>query len=259
MKKSILIALIAAMPLIAQECPVNAAGAPVQPCTPAPVTPAAAPSPVVAEEERAEEVNSQPEAAKVEQPGDAARNAQRAIIKAKFMERFDANKDGQISEAELDTVMDVFEKSMKRGFKGPRRPMMNPDKRAEMLAKFDADKDGKLNDEERQAARSARRAAMKARFMEKFDSDKDGQISDAEREAAKAEFMKNRPHHFPCGPCGHRPHGFHGHRHHHGFHGHYGPRHHHGFHGHHGPRRGHWDGPRHHDQWGPQNCCPDCE
>ncbi len=247
MKKSILIALIAAMPLIAQECPVNAAGAPVQPCTPAPVTPAAAPSPVVAEEEQAEEVNSQPEAAKVEQPGDAARNAQRAIIKAKFMERFDANKDGQISEAELDTVMDVFEKSMKRGFKGSRRPMMNPDKRAEMLAKFDADKDGKLNDEERQAARSARRAAMKARFMEKFDSDKDGQISDAEREAAKAEFMKNRPHHFPCGPCGHRPHGFHG------------PRHHHGFHGHHGPRHGHWDGPRHHDQWGPQNCCPDCE
>ena len=50
----------------------------------------------------------------------------------------------------------------------------------------------------------ARKAEMKARFMEKFDADKDGQLSDAEKEAAKAEF-KNK-----CGKHGPRCHGHHG-------------------------------------------------
>jgi hypothetical protein len=64
----------------------------------------------------------------------------------------------------------------------------------------------------------ARKAEMKAKFMEKFDTDKDGKISDAEKAAIKAEFAKRGGKKGPkfgkkgqrrahCGgKCGRRPH-----------------------------------------------------
>ncbi len=64
-------------------------------------------------------------------------------------------------------------------------PQLTEEQKAEMLAKFDADKDGQLSDEERKAARDARKAERKDKFMEKFDADKDGQLSDEERKAAR--------------------------------------------------------------------------
>ena len=60
--------------------------------------------------------------------------------------------------------------------------------RGAMLERFDADKDGKLDEQEREAAREARKAEM----LQRFDTDKDGKLSDAEREAAKAEFRGHR-------------------------------------------------------------------
>lgn len=71
--------------------------------------------------------------------------------------------------------------------KAARKEMMK-NRRAEMLEKFDKDGDGELNEEERKAMREE----MKKRMLEKFDKDGDGELSDEERaEARKA--MKNRP------------------------------------------------------------------
>ena len=145
MKKSLLIALFAAMPLVAQECPQKPCCAPQKPCC-----------------------------MKMQRP--QLTEEQKAEMKAKFMEKFDADKDGQISDAEKEAIKAEFAK------RGPKR--QRPELTEEQKAKFEA-----------------RKAEMKAKFMEKFDADKDGQLSDAEKEAAKAEFQKRAP---KCGKKGHR-------------------------------------------------------
>ena len=131
MKKALLIALFAAMPIMAQDCPQKPECAPKKPCC---MKMPRGHRPQLTEEQKAE-------------------------MKAKFMEKFDADKDGQISDAEKAAIKAEFEA-----------------KKAEMKAKF-----------------VAKKAERKAKFMEKFDTDKDGQISDAEKEAIKAEFKKNAP------------------------------------------------------------------
>ena len=144
MKKSLLIALFAAMPLMAQECPQKPCCAPQKPCC-----------------------------VKMQRP--QLTEEQKAEMKAKFMEKFDADKDGQISDAEKEAIKAEFAK------RGPKR--QRPELTEEQKAKFEA-----------------RKAEMKAKFMEKFDADKDGQLSDAEKEAAKAEFQKRgkKGHRRPC-------------------------------------------------------------
>ena len=159
MKKSLLIALFAAMPLVAQECPQKPCCAPQKPCC-----------------------------MKMQRP--QLTEEQKAEMKAKFMEKFDADKDGQISDAEKEAIKAEFAKrGPKRGPKCGKcpkgeRPQLTEEQKAEMKAKFEA-----------------RKAEMKAKFMEKFDADKDGQLSAAEKEAAKAEFQKRGP---KCGKKGHR-------------------------------------------------------
>jgi len=76
----------------------------------------------------------------------------------------------------------------------------------QLIEKFDTDGDGKLSDEEKEAAREAR----KAEFLKKFDKDGDGELSPEERKAA-GEAMRNRgrrrpSHGKPEGRRG-RPHG----------------------------------------------------
>ena len=162
MKKSLLIALFAAMPLMAQECPQKPCCAPQKPCC-----------------------------MKMQRP--QLTEEQKAEMKAKFMEKFDADKDGQISDAEKEAIKAEFAKrGPKRGPKCGKcpkaeRPQLTEEQKAEMKAKFEA-----------------RKAEMKAKFMEKFDTDKDGQLSDAEKEAAKAEFQKRGPKGPKCGKKGHR-------------------------------------------------------
>ena len=165
MKKSLLIALFAVLPVMAQDAPQKPECASQKPCCRKMVRSA---RPQLTEEQKAE-------------------------MKAKFMEKFDADKDGKISDAEKEAIKAEFAKrgpkGPKFGKKGPRRPgccgkkgpkgqrpQLTEEQKAEMKAKFEAKK-----------------AERKAKFMEKFDTDKDGKISDAEKEAIKAEFKKNAP------------------------------------------------------------------
>ena len=58
----------------------------------------------------------------------------------------------------------------------------------EMLAQFDLNEDGIIDEEERQAAKEARRAARaerRATHIAEFDTDGDGELSDEEREGAR--------------------------------------------------------------------------
>ncbi|MBQ8375695.1 MAG: hypothetical protein IJX33_01415 [Akkermansia sp.] len=194
MKKSLLITLFAAMPLMAQECPQKPECAPQHPCCFGKMHRPHGPRPELTEEQKAEmkakfEARRAEMLAKFDADKDgklsederkAAREARKAEMKAKFMEKFDADKDGQLSDAEKEAAKAEFGKRGPRhhgkccGPKGP-RPELTEEQKAE----------------------------MKAKFMEKFDADKDGQLSDAEKEAAKAEFKKHGPrHHGKC--CGHK-------------------------------------------------------
>ncbi len=210
MKKYLLVVLLAAMPVMAQNCcPDKPECGPKHPCCFGKMHRPHGPRPQLSEEQKAEmkakfEARRAEMLAKFDADKDgklsceerkAAHEARKAEMKAKFMEKFDADKDGQLSDAEKEAVKADFVKNApkfhKRGPKGPhcgkcchgKRPELSDEQKAEMKAKFEA-----------------RRAEMKARFMEKFDADKDGQLSDAEKEAAKAEFKKH-------GRRGHRHHG----------------------------------------------------
>ena len=101
MKKSLLLALFVAMPVMAQDAPQNPEVAPQQP--------AAAPEMVRVEIVRPQLTEEQK----------AQFEAKKAEMKAKFMEKFDADKDGKISDAEKEAIKAEF---AKRGPKGPRRP-----------------------------------------------------------------------------------------------------------------------------------------
>lgn len=83
-------------------------------------------------------------------------------------EKFDANKDGKIDDAERGQMKDAMK-------------AMHAQKKAEMLAKFDANKDGKLDDAEKTAAHAARAAEKFARL----DKDGDGKLSLDEFQAAQ--------------------------------------------------------------------------
>ena len=112
MKKSLLIALFAAMPIMAQECPQMPEAAHQMPAAPQMVMPHG-PRPQLTEEQKAEMK------AKFE--------ARKAEMKAKFMEKFDADKDGQLSDAEKAAAKAEFQKrAPKCGKKGHRRPCCAP-------------------------------------------------------------------------------------------------------------------------------------
>ncbi len=125
----------------------------------------------------------------------------------RMLEKFDADKDGQLSEAEKEAMKAEFDKKRAvRGERGPRpEGMEHPgnrrrphNERPEMLEKFDLDKDGKLSPEEHKALRDAaprfrgeRGEKNRKAFMDKFDADKDGKLNEAEKEAAKAKRRTN--------------------------------------------------------------------
>jgi Ca2+-binding EF-hand superfamily protein len=144
---------------------------------------------------------------------------------AKMIERFDADGDGKLSDAERATAKQTWLAE-------------NPEKaakHAEKIKRFDKDGDGQLNDTERAAAKSEmkgrgekfreraikrfdkngdgvlnkreraharevaqahHRGRLHERLVQKFDKDGDGRLNDAERsEARKArdEFRGRRP------------------------------------------------------------------
>jgi Ca2+-binding EF-hand superfamily protein len=92
-----------------------------------------------------------------------------------MLEKFDANKDGKLDDAEKAKAMEA-------------RKAMFAQKRAGMLARFDTNKDGTLDDSERAAMRNAR---IEERFA-KLDANKDGAISLDEMKAAKPQGKHGR-------------------------------------------------------------------
>src|SRR5262245_31461203 len=68
-------------------------------------------------------------------------------FRKKILERFDANKDGQLDEAERKAAREAFEQ--RRG-----------EFKAKAMEKFDANQDGRLDENERQAAKEAMKERM---------------------------------------------------------------------------------------------------
>ena len=100
-----------------------------------------------------------------------------------FMERFDTDGDGTLSDAERDT--------MRQAMRERREQRMLE----RMTDRFDEDGDGVLNDEERlnaEAELEARRMEREIRMIERFDTDGDGVLSEAENQAARDRFSRGR-------------------------------------------------------------------
>lgn len=115
----------------------------------------------------------------------------------RLLEKFDTNKDGQLSPEERAKAQEEMLK-MSGQAGGPNFQ--------EFLKKFDKDGDGKLNDRERAAAMEAAQkiraqgggngpqvgapsfpaeGGIPADILQKFDKDGDGKLNDAEQAAAK--------------------------------------------------------------------------
>ena len=146
-----------------------------------------------------------------DEPAPPKRENRHAEMKAKILEKFDANGDGELDEEERAAAREAM--GGRRGKKGP-GPKGDKDgegvrdrdgKRGGpppgIIEQFDADGDGKLNEEERAAAKAAFEAKMaerkaemeahRAAILEEFDLDKDGKLNEEERAAAHAA-MKER-------------------------------------------------------------------
>jgi Ca2+-binding EF-hand superfamily protein len=90
--------------------------------------------------------------------------------KKEMVEKFDANKDGQLDDTERAKMKAEFE-------------ARHAERKAEMLARYDANKDGKLDDTEKARMKADRQAERKARLGERFkalDTDRSGQLSKLE-------------------------------------------------------------------------------
>ncbi|GLQ05491.1 EF-hand domain-containing protein [Sneathiella chinensis] len=85
----------------------------------------------------------------------------------RMFERWDTNKDGRLSQAEV------------------------PDGRHKYFSRFDSDKDGEITLSEAREAHEKMREARLARFMEKIDTDKDGKVSEAEYTSFAMERFKS--------------------------------------------------------------------
>ncbi|WP_439515549.1 EF-hand domain-containing protein [Oceanibaculum nanhaiense] len=82
-----------------------------------------------------------------------------------MLERFDANKDGQITRAEVEAAHEA------------------------RFAGFDADKDGALSQDEFRSMMAARLDEMAKRGFERMDSNKDGKIEPGERRHSPASMF----------------------------------------------------------------------
>jgi hypothetical protein len=137
-----------------------------------------------------------------------------------MLQRFDANHDGQLDDAERATARAAWQKRMaERGgpgaeFHGGGHPHRHWRKmmrmrhwrrmhlRHAMLRRFDRDGDHRLSEAERADARKAGEE-MRARFqanrrqmLERFDANHDGRLDENERKGVRdawQEFVKQRP------------------------------------------------------------------
>lgn len=176
MKKTLFVALLAALPVFAQSEMPKTKDIPV-------------PAPGM----------EQPRhwGAAGEMPGRPSRED----MQKKMLEKFDADKDGQLSDAEKEAIKAGM-KGKRPEFGGKKGERPNFDgKRGEKGERpnFDGKRpefggkkgerpnfDGKRPEFGGEKGERPSREDMKKKMLEKFDADKDGQISDAEKEAMKA-------------------------------------------------------------------------
>ena len=100
----------------------------------------------------------------------------------RFLEQFDTDGDGVISDAEKEAAKGQLKG---RGGKGTEKRRAD---RQKMHERLDADGDGVISDTERETGRAAmeeRRRQARERAMKQFDTDGDGILSDTERSAAR--------------------------------------------------------------------------
>jgi len=118
------------------------------------------------------------------QGGDGPPDGKRPEMHKKMLERFDADGDGTLSEAERATAKEA------------RKSKMEKHRKKMVLKHFDEDGDGTLSETERAAAKKA-----KERRLEKFDKDGDGELSREEHKAAR-KAMKRQKQGKKKGGCG---------------------------------------------------------
>ncbi len=201
MKNTLIAALIATLPALAQEAPQPEA----TPAAPQPRHWGAGgmmPGRNMSEEDRA---------------------AMREEMQRRMMERFDTDRDGQISAEERAAAHAEMNNRRPQGPEGnvhPGNRRRPHSERPEMIERFDTDGDGQLSPEEHEALRAAaqnRRGERAQRgprgerpegnvhpgnrrrphgerpeMIERFDTDGDGQLSEAEREAARTAVQGRR-------------------------------------------------------------------
>ncbi len=115
----------------------------------------------------------------------AAREARHAEMKQKMLEKFDANKDGQLDEQEKAAMKAEFE--AKRGEKPcGDKPCCGP--KGPRGPKPGCGPEGHGPKGPRHHKGHGPRPDMHKHMMEKFDANKDGQLDEQEKAAMKADF-----------------------------------------------------------------------
>jgi hypothetical protein len=80
----------------------------------------------------------------------------KAAVREKFLQKFDANGNGQLDPDEREAAKEAMQKRREQGGKGQGGVGKDPERRRKILEKFDKDGDGKLSESERAAAKEAR-------------------------------------------------------------------------------------------------------
>jgi Ca2+-binding EF-hand superfamily protein len=111
-------------------------------------------------------------------------------VPAEMLEKFDADKDGKLSDDETKAMHEAMKARME-------------ERKAKMLEKYDADKSGELSDTEKEAMKADMQARHKA-LIEKYDADKDGKLSREEVKAARDAGEELPPMGLGPGPGGKR-------------------------------------------------------
>ena len=115
---------------------------------------------------------------------EAERQSARQGRAQKMIEEFDTDSDGKLDEDELVAALEKGPHGGRGHRRGPRFGPMHGHMPPGLIGKFDTDGDGKLSEEERDAAHKAMQQ-RRQQFLEKFDTDKDGALSKEEREAVR--------------------------------------------------------------------------
>ncbi len=102
--------------------------------------------------------------------GEMPHRAERKDFHKKMLEKFDTDKDGQLSDTEKEAMKTEMQKRRAEGNNRPAAPR------------------GPRNNKEGRPGREG----FQKKLLEKFDTDQDGQLSDTEKEAMKAEMQKHR-------------------------------------------------------------------